>query len=318
MNATSQNATTRHQAGMTLIELSVVLLILIALASLLIPYVGSFLEKSSSSTGASTTAEVFNSISLYHSQQGGYPDNLDLLVDSAGAIDPTLDDYPQDPISGGQLMNWATVPPSRVANIIASLRAPGSSIKRVALSPHTGVTYNADGKAIDTNGNELNITFDPNFARFRDTGLSTATVKGFVTTLDGMFISICSNTAPYNQPNACTNGTNYGGTIGNMLGYQIPTGHAIIVLGVGSQNAAIGKTMSQPPVVFAATPTAQPHLVYARYLAAFDVDMEHAQYDEALKPAKLVGIVYGTSSMMFQSTGSAISGFYTGLKEQAM
>jgi prepilin-type N-terminal cleavage/methylation domain-containing protein len=37
--------TIKRQAGMTLIELTVVLLILVGLAGLLVPYVGSFVQK---------------------------------------------------------------------------------------------------------------------------------------------------------------------------------------------------------------------------------------------------------------------------------
>ncbi|MEI6069258.1 MAG: hypothetical protein WCP96_18135 [Methylococcaceae bacterium] len=349
MNALSIKTAVR-QAGMTLIELSVVLLILIALASLMIPYVGGFLEKAATSTGAASTAEVYNSLAMYQTQFNAYPDNLDLLADAAGAIDTTLDDFIQTPTKSGgtiaapssDLMNWgpvqaaagatagaAPVKANNVGNIVASLLAPGSRIKKVVTSPHTSVTYNTDGKAVNTvNGvpnTEINVTFDPAFSVGANTALAAGAgvpqVAGFVTTQDGMFTHICHNVTPYNVPNVCpaaTNTANYGGTIGNMLGYKIPAGHAIIVLGIGSLNSAIGKTMAQAPVVFAATPTAQPHLAYSRYLAAFDVDASHAQGDEGLVAAKLVGIVYGPSSMMFEGTGSSISNFYNGLKEQKM
>jgi len=342
MNALSIKTAVR-QAGMTLIELSVVLLILIALASLMIPYVGGFLEKAATSTGAASTAEVYNSLAMYQTQFGAYPDNLDLLANAAGVIDPTLDDNTQ---LQGQLMNWMalnaiaspaaavpgaapapTVPvasgAATIGNIIASLQAPGSVIRRVVTSPHIGVTYNADGKAVNTvagiPNTEINVTFDPAFSTGANTSLATG-VAGFVTSYDGMFTRICA-AAPYNVPNSCpgqAGALNYGGTIGNMLGYKIPAGHAIIVLGIGSLNSAIGKTMAQAPVVFAATPTAQPQLAYSRYLAAFDVDASHPQYDDNLKAAKLVGIVFGPSSMMFEGTGSSISNFYSGLKEQNM
>ncbi len=323
MNALSIKTAVR-QAGMTLIELSVVLLILIALASLMIPYVGGFLEKAATSTGAASTAEVYNSLSIYQSQFNAYPANLDLLANKDGVIDPTLDDNTQ-PQLGGALMNWDLVDSVKypTKNIIASLQAPGSSIYKVVASPHIGVKYNADGKAVNTVGTattatEINVTFDPAFSSGADTFLKD--VKGFVTTQDGMFHTICWNAAPYNAPNPCTlaaNESNYGGTIGNILGYKIPAGHAIIVLGIGSLNSAIGKTMAQAPVVFAATPTAQPHLVYSRYLAAFDVDTAHTK-DEGATAAKLVGIVFGPSSMMFEGTGSSITNFYSGLKEQNM
>ena len=54
-----------RQAGMTLIELTVVLLVLIGLAGLLLPYVGGFMIKTHDSTGTYNSAALDNNIQRY-------------------------------------------------------------------------------------------------------------------------------------------------------------------------------------------------------------------------------------------------------------
>lgn len=332
MNGFTQPSIAR-QGGMTLIELAVVLLVLIGLAGLTLPYVGGFIAKTSTSTGASSNADLYNALAMYQAQTGGYPNNLDLLTKGTD-IDQVLDDMSNtayDPTDGspGGNMNWGIVNGSApggngtatAAAIGASLLAAG--ITTVVPSPHTGTTLkytNDNGTFTLLNGtNVISATFDPAFGG--QTPVSVTAAGAYVTSVDGMFTSICTSAAPYNTPNSCTKPKNYGGTIGNLLGYTIPPGHAIIVLGVGTRNSAVGVSMASAPVVFAATPTAQPHLVYARYLAAFDVDTQHtgsATAGNVATPAKLVGVVYGPSSMMMESVGSSIQNFYQGLKQQPM
>ena len=337
MNGFTQPSIAR-QGGMTLIELAVVLLVLIGLAGLTLPYVGGFIAKTSTSTGATSNADLYNALALYQAQTGGYPNNLDLLT-NAGDIDQVLDDYSvtaaaADGSTAGS-MNWDIVSGSApsgtgtatAAAIGASLLAAG--INTVVPSPHTGDlkytnvngTYaltNTSGTGKDAVTNEISATFDPAFGG--QTPIKVTDAEAYVTTKDNMFKSICTGAAPYDTPNKCIT-KNYGGTIGNLLGYTIPPGHAIIVLGVGTRNSAIGVSLASAPVVFAATPTAQPQLVYARYLAAFDVDTQHTATSTGSNmatPAKLVGVVYGPSSMMLESAGSSIQNYYQGLKQEKM
>ncbi len=324
MNALTKQPTAR-QGGMTLIELAVVLLILVGLAGLTLPYVGGFVSKTSTATGAASNADLYNALSLYQAQTGGYPNNLDLLTNGTN-MDFTLDDYE---VTNGAPMNWqiasaaagaaGAVPSATnfsVSNIAASLQAAG--INTLVPSPHanangvppTNFYTNANGNYVVTSG--VSVTFDPAFASM--TPIPVANAAAFVTSYDDMFTSICY---PGSLPNNCVSGMNYGGTIGNELGYTIPPGHAIIVLGVGMVNSAIGVSLGSPPVVFAPKPQAQPQLVYARYMAAFDVDTQHTS-NQGAAAAKLVGVVYGDSSMMLESIGTSIANYYQGLSQQSM
>ena len=71
-----------RQSGMTLIELTVVLLVLIGLAGMLLPYVGGFATKTHDA--ANSTSEK-NSPALFHgsdTQYARFPDNMDSLINS--------------------------------------------------------------------------------------------------------------------------------------------------------------------------------------------------------------------------------------------
>lgn len=68
----------RH--GLTLIELVVVMVILIALAGILLPLFPSMLTRAHTSTTATNLAEVSKAVNLYYNLYQGYPNNLDNLA----------------------------------------------------------------------------------------------------------------------------------------------------------------------------------------------------------------------------------------------
>jgi len=84
-----------RQAGMTLIELTVVLLVLIGLAGLMIPYVSGFVGKTHNATGSSNIAEVNTAVQRYESEFYGYPSGLDSLVSDNAT--PAVIDYTMAP-----------------------------------------------------------------------------------------------------------------------------------------------------------------------------------------------------------------------------
>ena len=68
------------QAGFTLVELIVVLMILVGLAAILIPAVTDMVARTNASTSSSNISEVSNSIQRYETQYLSYPNNLDCLM----------------------------------------------------------------------------------------------------------------------------------------------------------------------------------------------------------------------------------------------
>lgn len=86
----------RRPAGrpaLTLMELIVVLAILVALASMLIPVLPGMLNRAHTSTGATNVGELNKSVQTYEQLYLTYPDALDALTDAAGGA-------PADYLSG--------------------------------------------------------------------------------------------------------------------------------------------------------------------------------------------------------------------------
>jgi len=80
-----------RQAGMTLIELTVVLLVLVGLAGLLIPYVSGFVTKTHDSTGASNIQSLNNAMQRYAVEHyDNYPNKMDSLLISTGDVYPKM------------------------------------------------------------------------------------------------------------------------------------------------------------------------------------------------------------------------------------
>ena len=75
-----------QRRGLTLIELIVVLMILIALAGVLIPMLPSMLTRAHNSTSATNLGEICRAITTYQQLNGQYPNNWDALTDSNGNL----------------------------------------------------------------------------------------------------------------------------------------------------------------------------------------------------------------------------------------
>lgn len=79
--------------GLTLIELVVVLMVLIALAGILVPQLTGFVERSHGASGATNLGEVRKAVELYNVKYlVGYPDYQDSLLDTAGNLFSKLND----------------------------------------------------------------------------------------------------------------------------------------------------------------------------------------------------------------------------------
>ncbi|WP_460034821.1 hypothetical protein [Methylothermus subterraneus] len=70
----------KRQAGLTLLELTVVLLILIGLSGLILPYAQGYLQRTHDSTGNDNLWELNNAINLFQAKYLEYPDGFHTLV----------------------------------------------------------------------------------------------------------------------------------------------------------------------------------------------------------------------------------------------
>lgn len=74
--------------GLTLIELLLVLVILVGLASILVPLFGNIVGLTHSASSSGNIEEVTRNLENHKAMFGAYPDQLDLVQDTAGAIAP--------------------------------------------------------------------------------------------------------------------------------------------------------------------------------------------------------------------------------------
>jgi len=80
-----------RQAGMTLIELTVVLLVLVGLAGLLIPYVSGFVTKTHDSTGSSNIQSLNNAMQRYAVEHyDNFPNKMDSLLVAGNTVFPKM------------------------------------------------------------------------------------------------------------------------------------------------------------------------------------------------------------------------------------
>jgi type II secretory pathway pseudopilin PulG len=236
----------KNQAGMTLIELTVVLLVLIGLAGLTLPYVSGFISKTHNSTSADTGSNLFTALQRYQVENASIPSNLNALVDTTGN---TLSTYLDNSwVTGGTgHTNFSALSGASTTGALASLAAAG--INSYAVLPIGASSLLPDGTFSNTLSS--GATFTPETLGVTPTVLVTDSVGGL--------------TATPAQAAAHT-------SIAGALGYNVPTNHALIVLGVGASNTAVGKTLASVPVHFGDKGNLQPTYTYSRFLAAVDVD----------------------------------------------
>lgn len=262
-----------NQAGFTLIELAVVLLILVGLAGLLLPYVSNFDEDTKNSTSANNLKAVNNAIAQYETRYRAFPDKFDSLVNTSGTA--ALIDY--FPTAG------ETIAPATANLELCSLTA--DSLKSLKLAEIDSLYYMKDGSATNE--------FDS--ATFNAEDLAVGT-NGVVTLLD--------TGATYANKVACLTQPNGAGTLANSgvkkivvdkMGVEVDgddlsetaTEHEnqFVVFGIGQKTQMSGKTLTDAPVHFM-NGNDNPTSKYGRYLAVFKVSKEgkRATYVGALTP----------------------------------
>lgn len=239
----SQQGSLVRRAGLTLIELVIVMVILTALASMLIPRLSFMQEQAVSVSGAAGAEGLMNNLETYRVSTGFYPQGFDSLLTSGGA--GLITQLIQGP--GG-------TPPAMpfvLGNITDQMAAAsfGQAFGPASVGGASPVyrIFDQDA-AFATTGEDVSSSF--NTARsgglYGDTGL-----LGPVATVAQSAAGQAIWQAAF--PGAVTSsGTNY------------PTGVTLIAFGVGPQCNAVGSTMASAPLQSGQVPG-----YYARYYAIF-------------------------------------------------
>ncbi len=250
----SMTRTRKHQQGLTLLELTVVLLILIGLSGLILPYAQGYLQRTHDSTGNDNLWELNNAINLFQAKYLEYPEQFHSLVegDADGGI------Y-------GDLMNTQLV----------TVLNPGMIHKMSLAMAGINSVWSMKSAA-----NSVSATFDAVSALQPITNAST-TPLAVVTHVAPEFSSTAQHLAF----------AFYNSTDPDNVAKFNTTCYDYVVFGVGPESEMKGTVMSDAPLHFAATGGMGPENKYNRFVAVFQVDKDNttAGCSTTTEPAKLVG-----------------------------
>jgi prepilin-type N-terminal cleavage/methylation domain-containing protein len=245
------------QSGMTLIELSVVLLVMVGLAGVAAPYVAGMADKAHDSTTAASLNALNQAFGSYKTNHNALPDKLELLTttDGSGAVIDYLihqDNYSTSPI----FSTTDTNSNATLENIKLSLVRAG--IKTVfPMNGNNAITNNIYGKvnhtfdAANTSpAAAVDLTdpvSDPKFAYVAGSG------AGFW----GGALSVPVDAMAY--------------ALGGSADQFDTVCHSYIAMGIGDKSTIVGKDLQSAPVLFASNGDFNPQKKYARFIGIFQV-----------------------------------------------
>ena len=252
------------RSGLTLIELVVVLVILIAVAGVLLPMLPAFLTKTHDAVTTTNIAEVDKAVTGFLSTNLGYPNLVDSLVDGAGNMYAGMLFNPLNPNSANTFTPVGTV--AVTGNGGQAIYGP------VPLSPgqaqsliQGGITQLMVMSTSQVSPPAFNATFPTTTSGQAGAypglpGTTGATVT--ITSAGGQNVLMADNNYVFQklniQPTTDTNGT--------VCNY--------VVFGLGPYCKLVGSRsfgIFDAPVAFGEHYFEQPQVAYARYLLVFRV-----------------------------------------------
>ncbi len=268
------------QAGMTLIELTVVLLILIGLAGLLIPYVGSFTQKTHDSTNSSNLSALNGAVTRYVSEKNKLPDGLDTLVNTdpgtatlsggcaatnaatGGARDTTIGTVYcglLDPSMFAAVTYGAGSSDTNPSIPLLSLAKAGLTTLRDNMPEASNKTFNSGTTSNTFDGIGQGSAMD-------GTEVNLVTVQGLGATtagaLAGKGITVTAGSVEDHLALA----------LGGSAKDYDNTCYDYVALGIGDGNKMVGNTIQSAPVHFPEDAALGPVDYYNHYVAIVQVD----------------------------------------------
>ena len=247
-----------RRPGLTLIELIVVLMILIALAGILIPMLPGMLGRAHNSTCATNIGETTRAIITYQQLYSQYPNNWDALGDGTKIIDYFANGAALPASQGGP----GTNPGNGELTALTLTAAEASALTG------TGITT---VQAMVPTFASAPAGFDPTFNNYS----STTPATGAVAIKTG---TVLAGLDPANNANA----------LARCITFNLSTTGRFVVLGVGPRNSMIGKTVQSAPVHFPDQTVINPEYAYMRFCAIFRVS--DSAVGANITQATLVGV----------------------------
>jgi prepilin-type N-terminal cleavage/methylation domain-containing protein len=251
------------QSGMTLIELSVVLLVMVGLAGVAVPYVAGMADKAHDSTTGSSIAQLNQTIAGFRGNHNALPEKLETLVDTSGAMIPLISDTNYASGGVGLFVSHALT-----AEEALSLRKAGMGNVLQNVAPGSV----ANGNRTFGSTGEMAVT------QAVATGVKVAQVS--TTTIWGGMGGYVSAHLAYALGG---NSASYDTTCYNYIG-----------MGIGDGNEMVGTAMQSAPVLFVPNGDFNPEKAYARYIAIFKIQKSVATASgcpDQVQPATFLGAV---------------------------
>jgi type II secretory pathway pseudopilin PulG len=261
-----------RQAGMTLIELTVVLLILIGLAGLLVPYVGSFSQTTHDSTNSNNLAQLNNALGRYVTEKNHIPQHMDTLINSAAATAAATGSC-TGAAAGAVYCGLAN--PALFTPVAYTIGTNDTEIESLITS---GISM-----AVRNNPDNANKTF----------GTSTGMI-GLEVIGDPMMGYDLNDGETFAR--VATDGTSIESHLAKALGRDPmvynSTCYDYIAMGLGDNNELIQSTAASSPVFFPQDATMGPTERYAHFIAILQVDRSNAgTCSGTTEKAKFLGVV---------------------------
>jgi len=257
-----------RQAGMTLIELTVVLLVLIGLAGLMIPYVSGFVGKTHDATGSSNIQGLSNAIVRYETEKGRYPNNMDSLINASGdgVINYTMADAMNSTANAEYGFSVLTITATSTDQNTAAAVC-GSLLK-------AGIESTASMQ--DSSVANFNATFN-NASGERAIGMAMN--------------NACMGTAKVIE----VTDTFVAAALSRTLD---STNKKYIAFGIGQESELVGKTLTEAPVHFAKNADMNASMAYNRFIAIFEVDADATHTTKSATRATYLGSVMAMSKLV--------------------
>jgi len=258
-----------RQAGMTLIELTVVLLILIGLAGLLVPYVGSFTQTTHDSTNSNNVTQLNNAFLRYTSEKNRIPPHVDLLTNGVAGATGT-GPCAGTPAAGAIYCGLAN------PALFAQATFASGGIQATSLA-NSGINM-----AVANDPNIENKTFGTSTGMYM---LDTPTSAGWA---NASFATVAAVTTP-----ALTIEQHLAKALGRDPMVYNSTCYDYVAVGIGDNNELIQSTMAAAPVFFPQDAQMGPTERYGHFIAVIQVDKDNtsAGCSGVTEKAKFLGVV---------------------------
>jgi type II secretory pathway pseudopilin PulG len=320
-----------RQAGLTLIELTIVLLILIGLSGLLLPFVQGFVDKTHDSANTDSLKEVSKQFLSYSNLYSGYPENLDsLIVGTAGLAPGGVATTGLTPAVSGNVMPAMINPglfSSHPLTLAEAQQLGANSITKVMDMWGDAGDGNHTLKATDTSralvaagvpvGNVAVINETLLNNAMGATGGAVCSVAPSTPATALTILPAVATGAPMNPFLTTGDDALANQCLAELLNKTVvspanPTGidvsnNIYVVMGIGNDNSMIGRTMSEAPIHFAKVGGMNAANKYNRILAVFELREGRKDMHPA---AKFVGTLM--PMMKIEGIAQAQGAYYKG------